>query len=143
MLKHILNDIPIIEPNGNKNGHWEIYKDAENKIIKKIWHQNPKSMSLETIYNEEKEKRKGKSNFISLDSGESFVGEFVAVKKTTGQFGEVNSFLFIVDGVEKTLNSKSFKLLKVMMEAKIKEGDNAKITKEGQGFKTTYKAEKL
>jgi len=139
MLENIKDLIPVIEP--NNNGYWEIYKDANDKIIKKIWHQ--KNMSLDTLYNEEKENRKDKGHFISLDSGESFEGEFVGVEKTTGQFGEVNSFTFIVDGEEKLLNSKSFKLLKGMIEAGVKEGDKVKITKEGTGFKTTYKTEKL
>jgi hypothetical protein len=99
-------------------------------------------MALQDIYNEEKENRKG-GMFISLASGESFEGKFISVEKVNGQFGEVNSFKFIVDGAEKVLNSKSFKLLKVLIEAKVSEGDSVKITKEGSGFKTTYTAEKL
>lgn len=47
MLKKIITneEIPIIE--GNHNGYYEIFKDAEDKIIKKIWHQE-KEINLKT-----------------------------------------------------------------------------------------------
>ncbi len=134
MLEKI--EIPIIEK--ADGGFWEIYPD------KKIWHQenNIKPMSsLDELYQEEKANKK--SMFVSLADGESFEGEFVSVEKTTGQFGEVNSFHFLIDGEEKLLNSKSFKLLKNMIGAKVKEGDKVKITKTGQGFKTNFTVEKL
>ncbi len=140
MLEHITdNSIPILET--EENGYWEIYKDAQDHIIKKVWH--PQNMSLEAIYNKQKENRKDKGKFIVLDSGESFEGEFVGVEETSGQFGEVNSFTFLINGEEKLLNSKSFKLLKSMVDAGVKEGNKVKITKEGTGFKTTFSVEKL
>lgn len=157
MLEHILkkDDIPIIEKQGS--GYWETYKDASNKIIKKVWHttkinyrdvpsvdkdvinQEFQNMSnLQDFYKEEKANKK--SNFISLDDGESFVGEFVGVEKTTGQFGEVNSYTFLIDGEQKILNSKSFGLLRGLAEKAV-EGDKVKITKTGQGFKTKWQVE--
>lgn len=138
-LKPLKDLIPVIET--QEGGYWVIYKDAEDKIIKKIWHQE--NMSLKNIYEQDKANRKDKGMFISLGNGESFEGEFIDVEKTTGQFGEMNSFTFIVDGKEKTLNSKSFKLLEGMINEKIEKGDKVKITKEGEGFKTTYKVEKI
>ena len=154
MLKHITNNqIPIIEE--AKGGYWECYKD------KKVWHANKikfrdvpseeeyiinqelDNMSLQDIYDKQKENRKGKGHFISLKSGDSFEGVFVGVEETTGQFGDVNSFTFLVEGEEKVLNSKSFRLLSNMIDAGVKESDKVKITKEGAGFKTTYQVEKL
>ena len=136
MLELIKDLIPVIEE--SKNGYWETYKDAEDKVIKKVWHQNPKNMSLESIYNEQKEKKKEKSLFVSIAPGESFVGEFVSVERITDQFGERNSFTFLVDGEEKKLNSQSFRLLENMKKAGVAEGSKVKITKEGEGFKTNY-----
>ena len=119
MLKHITdNQIPILE---------EEDRHSNNK------------MSLQSIY----EDAKKKGRFISLGEGESFEGEFVGVEQTTGQFGEVNTFTFLIEGEEKILNSKSFKLLKGMIDAEVKEKDKVKITKEGTGFKTTFSVEKL
>lgn len=135
MLKKI--EIPIIEK--DDEGYWEVYKDAQNHIIKKVWHQNTMG-NLQQLYDKQKEDRK--SNFISLDDGESFEGEFVGVEETTGQFGETNQFTFIVNGEQKILNSKSFGLLKGMAKT-AKEGDKVKITKTGAGFKTKFQVEKL
>lgn len=153
MLKHILDDyeIPIIEEKG-KAGYWEIFKNADDTIIKKVWHevkikfrdvpteediinQELNNMSLQDLYTDEKANKK--SNFISLDDGESFEGEFVEVEKTTGQFGETNTYTFIIDGEQKILNSKSFGLLKGMASV-AKEGDVVKLTKTGTGFKTKW-----
>ena len=160
-LKPLKDIIPTIEESPDSDGYWEVYKDAEDKVIKKVWHANKvvkrdafeegldniinnkeeNMASLEDIYKEDKVNRKDKSRFVKLDSGESFIGEFVGVEKTTGQFGEVNSFTFIVDGNEKVWNTKSFKVLESMVKVGVKEGSKVKITKEGQGFKTTYLVE--
>ena len=153
------NEIPIIDE-GN-GGYYEVFKDAENKEIRRVFHKqnnlikvgdiikerldnvsDKKSMpTLDELYTEEKETKK--SNFISLDDGDSFEGQFIGVEKTTGQFGEVNSFTFVVNGEQKVLNSKSFGLLKNMVKAGVKEGDKVKITKTGQGFKTKFAVSKI
>ena len=145
-------DIPVIEE--NEGGYYEVFQDHKGHIIKKIWHKEEKnlkkvgdiinqeldiienkSMNLQDLFTEEKKNKK--SLFVQLGDGESFVGEFVSVEKTTGQFGEVNSFTFLIDGEKKILNSKSFGLLKGLASV-AKEGDTVKITKTGEGFKTKF-----
>ena len=57
MLKHILdNSIPVIEME-DKDGYWEIFKDHQGNIVKKIWHEEKKQdmFSEEDLINEELE----------------------------------------------------------------------------------------
>ena len=98
MLRHIQDLIPVIEE--NKNGYYEIYVDADNHLIKKIWHQNPKikykdipsseeediNQELNIMANETlkafQEKKRAESDFITLSGdGESVSGIVKEIKQ--------------------------------------------------------------
>ncbi len=80
MLTHISNDIPILEP--EEEGYWEIYKDAEDKIIKRVWHQNQNISMVNSTLQSFQEKKKAQSAFITLsDDKESVSGVVKAIKQ--------------------------------------------------------------
>ena len=94
--------------------------------------------NLENLYQEGKKN----SPYLTLSDGESFTGQFVGVEKGMSSFGETNYYTFLVDGIEKSFNNKSFGFLSGMMKAGIKEGDTVKITRKGSDKATKYKIEK-
>ena len=97
-------------------------------------------MSLEELYREAQETLP----FVKLQDGESFEGKFISVEKAVGYKGkETNEYTFLVKDIEKTLQTSSFSLLSSMVAAGIKEGDMVRITRNGEGMSTKYKAYKV
>lgn len=87
-------------------------------------------MSLKDLVNEEKEK----SPYISLnEDGDFFEGKFLSAEKVAGSYGDTFRYHFLVDGVEKTLMKKSWRLLKALSDT-IKEGDECRVKVIGDAF---------
>lgn len=82
------------------------------------------------------------SLFLSLQDGESFEGiykGYEAVPSTFDPEKEVLAYNFEVNGVEKPFKSGSLKLAVQMKDVAI--GTIVKVSRTGQGAKTTYKVD--
>lgn len=167
MFKHILDkDIPICEE--AQNGYWEVYKDARNTIIKKVWHANPKIKyrdvpSEEDIINQEldnmpneilksfQDKKKAESSFITLsDDGENVSGVVKAVKQLSKVSGFGGKEVEVIrleietkDGI-KNFDKGTKQWVDEMVKNDIDVGSNITITRHGvkDDKKTTYKITK-
>lgn len=96
--------------------------------------------NLQDLYNKAQEQL----TWVKLKDGESFEGEFVGVEEVSGFKGkQTNEFTFIVKGIQKSLQTSSFSLLRSMIDAGIKEKDVVKITRHGEGTETKYEAQKI
>ena len=79
MLEPLKNSIPILEE--EEEGYFEVYKDAKDKIIKKIWHQNYNKNMANPILTQFQDKKKAESAFISLaDDKEQVKGVVMEIK---------------------------------------------------------------
>ena len=84
------------------------------------------------------------SLFLSLQDGESFEGIYKGYEIVPSTFDpekEVLSYNFEVNGTEKPFKSGSLKLAQQLKD--IASGTNVRISRSGEGSKTTYKVEVL
>jgi hypothetical protein len=104
-----------------------------------------KFMALKDVYKASKEERKANSKFISIGSGESFVGRFISVEDVAeSNFGPTRHYKFeLEDGSEKIFNKASNKFLDAMVETGVTEGDTVEVKAFGEGFKRTYQVKIL
>ncbi len=138
MLKHILEDkdIPIIEP--FENGYWEIYKDAGDNIIKRVWHQDKKINMVNPILQSFQDKKRAESSFISLTNDGETVNGIVKEIKTLTKLGFGGKEVEVIRLVLETQNGyKNFdkgtkKWVDELVEKGVDVGDVITITRHGK-----------
>lgn len=103
------------------------------------------SMDLDSIISN----FKSKSNYLTLQQGESFTGEYIKVEPyKDARYGDRLAFSFNIDGVEKILSrphsGSSIAIVYQLKEINAQAGDTLKVTRlPNQGKAYSFKVEKV